>query len=193
MTQFILLQWAPTSRVPLLRQNCIIRSNAKTRTGIKKVESVCFQLYSWCRGTPRFRVLQLWEVKCPKCPHTHRQRQQHLGSHRQNLCTLTGLVRLSTLSTTISSSCHCEMPAWLQVTGHLYLAVGGPCIGDGSCKKFRNPSLGKTLTSLLSTHWKTSKTSSRASFPKKLPSKIPIQWGKLSNKHAVFFCKHYQS
>lgn len=58
--------------------------------------------------------------------------------------------------------------------GTLCQAVGGPCIGNGSCKNFRNPSLGKTLTSLQSTQWKTSKNSRRDFFPNELPSKIPI-------------------
>lgn len=95
--------------------------------GSRKLRVFGFQLHSWCSGTPRFWALQLHKVKCPKVPaasplpHTHGQRQQCLVIHRQDFCTLTGLIQPSTLSTTISSSCQCEMPAhlaWLQVTGH---------------------------------------------------------------------------
>lgn len=163
------------------------------------------QLCSWCSRTPRFWALQLREVKHPKVPaagswpHTHRQRQQHLVSHRQNLCRLTGLTWLSALSTTSGStspSCQCEMPAhpaWLPLTGHYVkqwedLALVMEVTKNSEIQVWGKPWL--LYNPPRETHLE---TQVELPFPKKLPSKIPIQWGKLSNKHAVLSWKHYQS
>lgn len=67
--------------------------------GSRKLRVFGSQLHSWCSGTsdPEHCSWERWNVQRHQqpapCPHTHGQRQQHLVSYRQSLCTLTRFVQ----------------------------------------------------------------------------------------------------
>lgn len=100
---FILLHCAPTPQLSLSRHVCIniIRSNAKPRTGIKKVESVQFTAVLLLSAGPptsescfgrNIRRYRPPGSTAPRSPQSRAEEahwwHQRLVSHGQNLCTL---------------------------------------------------------------------------------------------------------
>lgn len=157
----------------------LIRSDTKPRTGMEKVESVRFTAAlllaagpptsEGCgctrRNVSRYQQLASTAPRPPQpqAGEAHRWHQR-LVSHGQKLCTLRDHgANLIEQVIHRNRFVQPELPTWdastpslaPRWTRALFQAVGGPCDGDRSWKKFRRPSLEKALTSLQSTQWKT--------------------------------------